>query len=280
MNIAILFTSCLASFAAAVISLLFFLRYKKVFFFDVLLVLVSFFVLSTESFFVIQRNAGITNILFLSIIGLFLGVCFSYGILSLGFDLIRVSTNAFVRKLPLFYSILFLAAGIVFAVCFKDATLLSTIINISGIWVPAGISVLVAIIFYKRIDSGVFKKEKWIFIVLALINLVFAFVIKEIPFVFIISISLLVFYIFYRFYFAAPVAKTQKSLSPEFVKNFSLTSREQEIILALLERKSNKELAQALFVSEKTIETHLGNIYKKIGVKNRLELFSRLQNDL
>ena len=102
MNLAILFTSCLASFAAAVISLLFFLRYKKVFFFDVLLVLVSFFVLSTESYFVTERNAGITNILLLSIIGLFLGVCFSYGIISLGFDLIRVSTNAFVRKLPLF----------------------------------------------------------------------------------------------------------------------------------------------------------------------------------
>lgn len=280
MNLAILFTSCLASFAAAVISLLFFLRYKKVFFFDVLLVLVSFFVLSTESYFVTERNASITNILLLSIIGLFLGVCFSYGIISLGFDLIRVSTNAFVRKLPLFYSILFTAAEIVFAVINKDAKLLSTIINISGIWVPAGISVLLAIIFHKRIDSGVFKKEKWIFIILALINLVFAFFIEEIPFVFIISISLLVFYIFYRFYFAAPVSKTEKSLNPEFVKNFSLTRREQEIILALLEGKSNKELAQALFVSEKTIETHLGNIYKKIGVKNRLELFSRLQNDI
>ena len=280
MNLAILFTSCLASFAAAVISLLFFLRYKKVFFFDVLLVLVSFFVLSTESYFVTERNAGITNILLLSIIGLFLGVFFSYGIISLGFDLIRVSTNAFVRKLPLFYSILFIAAEIVFAVITKDAKLLSTIINISGIWVPAGISVLLAIIFHKRIDSGVFKKEKWIFIILALINLVFAFFIEELPFVFIISISLLVFYIFYRFYFAAPVSKTEKSLNPEFVKNFSLTRREQEIILALLEGKSNKELAQALFVSEKTIETHLGNIYKKIGVKNRLELFSRLQNDI
>lgn len=280
MNIAILFISCLASFAATVISLLFFLRYKKIFFFDVLLVLLSFFALSTESFFVSIRNAGITNIVFLSIIGLFLGFCFSYGITSLAFDLIRVSTNAFVRKVPLFYSILFTVAGIVLAVCFKDSSLLSTIINISGIWVPAGIAVLIAIIFYKRIDSGVFKKEKWIFIALALINLVFAFVIKEVPFVFIISISLLVFYIFYRFYFAAPVNKTQKSLSPEFIKNFSITPREQEIILALLEGKSNKELAQALFVSEKTIETHLGNIYKKIGVKNRLELFSRLQNDL
>ena len=59
----------------------------------------------------------------------------------------------------------------------------------------------------------------------------------------------------------------------------SITKREQEIIIELLNGKSNKELAEALFVSEKTIETHLANIYRKVGVKNRLELFSRLQND-
>ena len=63
------------------------------------------------------------------------------------------------------------------------------------------------------------------------------------------------------------------------VKDFGITKREQEIIVALLHGKSNKELAETLFVSEKTIETHLANIYRKVGVKNRLELFSRLQND-
>ena len=68
-------------------------------------------------------------------------------------------------------------------------------------------------------------------------------------------------------------------LKEEFIKDFGITKREQEIILALLHGKSNKELAESLFVSEKTIETHLANIYRKVGVKNRLELFSRLQND-
>jgi LuxR family transcriptional regulator of csgAB operon len=47
----------------------------------------------------------------------------------------------------------------------------------------------------------------------------------------------------------------------------------------LLDGKSNKELAETLFVSEKTIESHLANIYRKVGVKNRLELFSRLKNN-
>ena len=63
------------------------------------------------------------------------------------------------------------------------------------------------------------------------------------------------------------------------IEDFGITKREQEIIVALLHGKSNKELAETLFVSEKTIETHLANIYRKVGVKNRLELFSRLQND-
>jgi DNA-binding CsgD family transcriptional regulator len=46
-----------------------------------------------------------------------------------------------------------------------------------------------------------------------------------------------------------------------------LTNREVEV-LQLIERK-NEEIASALYVSLKTIETHIGNIYKKIGVSKR-----------
>lgn len=285
MNTALQFSACLLSFASAIISLLFFLRYKKRFFFDCLLVLISFFALSAESFFVTISGAAINSALFLCLFGLFLGICFSYGIISLSFDLLKVSANAFVRKIPLAYSVIYSLLVILFAVFSGDssvleASMLSAIVNISGIWVPTGISVLATLVFCKRIDSGIFKKEKWIFVVLAAVNLVLYFFLRQIAFVFIITVSILVIHIFYRFYFAAPVAKTEKSLNPEFIKNFSLTQREQEIILALLGGKSNKELASSFFVSEKTIETHLGNIYRKIGVKNRLELFSRLQNEL
>jgi len=64
-----------------------------------------------------------------------------------------------------------------------------------------------------------------------------------------------------------------------FIKDFAITPREQETLKELLNGKSNKELAEIFFVTQKTIEAHLGNIYRKVGVKNRFELFSRLQND-
>lgn len=153
------------------------------------------------------------------------------------------------------------------------------IINLLGLWIPTGISILISLIFFKRIDSGIFRKERWIILGLAAVNLVMSFIVHNAPFIFIICLSVLVFHIFYRFYFASPIARNDKALTPDFIKDFSITRREEEIILALLEGKSNKELAQTFFVTEKTIEAHLANIYRKVGVRNRLELFSRLKND-
>ena len=151
------------------------------------------------------------------------------------------------------------------------------LLNILGIWIPTTFSLLISIIFHKRIDSGLFRKEKWIIVFLALLNLILSFILHSAPFIFIISISILIYHIFYKFYFSSPISKTEKTLTEDFIKDFSITKREQEIIIALLAGKSNKELAETLFVSEKTIETHLANIYRKVGVKKRLELFSRLK---
>lgn len=35
---------------------------------------------------------------------------------------------------------------------------------------------------------------------------------------------------------------------------------------------TNRSIAQALFVSEKTVETHLGNVYRKVGISSRSQL--------
>ena len=54
--------------------------------------------------------------------------------------------------------------------------------------------------------------------------------------------------------------------------DFGLTSREIEIISAIKEGNSNREIAGKLAISEETVKRHLSNIYGKLGVSSRLEL--------
>jgi two-component system, NarL family, nitrate/nitrite response regulator NarL len=53
---------------------------------------------------------------------------------------------------------------------------------------------------------------------------------------------------------------------------FGLTTREIEIIAAIKEGNSNREIASKLAISEETVKRHLSNIYGKLGVSSRLEL--------
>ena len=58
-----------------------------------------------------------------------------------------------------------------------------------------------------------------------------------------------------------------------------LTSQETRVALLVAEGKSNKEVAAALFLSPKTIEHHLGSVFRKRGFRSRSELavaFARL----
>lgn len=50
----------------------------------------------------------------------------------------------------------------------------------------------------------------------------------------------------------------------------SLTPREIEILQLLVAGYSNKGIAAEMYISEKTVEFHLDNIYTKVGVRTRL----------
>lgn len=52
----------------------------------------------------------------------------------------------------------------------------------------------------------------------------------------------------------------------------TLTTRETQIIRAVLQGGTNKQVSQDLGLSEQTIKNHLSNIFDKLGVGNRLEL--------
>jgi len=74
----------------------------------------------------------------------------------------------------------------------------------------------------------------------------------------------------YGFYFPpevttpAPVANSQH-----------LTEREEEVVRALALGKVNKQLADMLGVSESTFKTHLRAIYRKLGVRTRVQAAGR-----
>ncbi len=44
--------------------------------------------------------------------------------------------------------------------------------------------------------------------------------------------------------------------------------------------KTNKEVAAAMFLSPKTVEFHLGRIFRKLGVTSRTELARRVTTDM
>jgi ATP/maltotriose-dependent transcriptional regulator MalT len=52
----------------------------------------------------------------------------------------------------------------------------------------------------------------------------------------------------------------------------SLTERELQVARLVVDRKTNPEIAAELFLSQKTVETHLRNIFRKIAVSSRVEL--------
>ncbi len=52
----------------------------------------------------------------------------------------------------------------------------------------------------------------------------------------------------------------------------SLTERELQVARLVVDRKTNPEIAAELFLSQKTVETHLHNIFNKMGVTRRVAL--------
>jgi DNA-binding NarL/FixJ family response regulator len=70
----------------------------------------------------------------------------------------------------------------------------------------------------------------------------------------------------------------QRSLVREWMADDSagptepLTPREQEVLKLIAEAHTNKEIAEVLHLSEKTVESHRGNLLRKLGMRDRVEL--------
>ncbi len=59
----------------------------------------------------------------------------------------------------------------------------------------------------------------------------------------------------------------------------TLTAREREVAALVADGLSNREISDRLFVTEKTVETHLASIFAKLGVRSRTEVAPRLEGE-
>jgi len=55
-----------------------------------------------------------------------------------------------------------------------------------------------------------------------------------------------------------------------------LTERERDVVALVVRGMTNREAAGELYVSEKAVEYHLGNVYAKLGIRSRRDLRARL----
>ena len=56
-----------------------------------------------------------------------------------------------------------------------------------------------------------------------------------------------------------------------------LTAAEQRVAALVAEGQTNREVAAALFLAERTVASHLSHVYAKLGVRSRTELARKLQ---
>ena len=71
-------------------------------------------------------------------------------------------------------------------------------------------------------------------------------------------------------YFTKKITQTEKQETPEV----KLTQREIEIVQLSLEGLSNKEIADKLFISERTVVGHKSNLLSKTGCKSTIQLLA------
>lgn len=99
------------------------------------------------------------------------------------------------------------------------------------------------------------------------------FLFSSIPYA-LYGVFLIVYFV--RHPVAAPLA--MDTLPEAFLTRYGITEREREIILKVVQGKSNADIASELFISLATVKTHLHNIYKKIGVDSRYDLLARVRS--
>ncbi len=80
--------------------------------------------------------------------------------------------------------------------------------------------------------------------------------------------------------FRAPTAgivMERTGLPDSFVREYELTPREAEIAREICSGAGTRAIGEKLFISPRTVDTHIQNIYRKCGIRRRTELIAMVQ---
>lgn len=69
---------------------------------------------------------------------------------------------------------------------------------------------------------------------------------------------------------------THKGKLQHLIETYGITPREQDVIEKICEGKTNRQIADELFISLQTVKDHTHRIYSKVGINSRLKLVQLL----
>ena len=77
----------------------------------------------------------------------------------------------------------------------------------------------------------------------------------------------------------SPPSSSIEEKIEELASSCGLSAREKEIALLIYKGKTNDEIGEILFLSTNTIKVHTSNLYKKMGVSNRVSAVQKIRGE-
>lgn len=93
-----------------------------------------------------------------------------------------------------------------------------------------------------------------------------------------ISLFFIVLGIWTGYRLARPEPSEEFERNEDAMSYLGISGREHEVLELLARGHTNREIAEALFVSPNTIKTHLSNVYDKLGVSRRTQAVQKARS--
>ena len=78
-------------------------------------------------------------------------------------------------------------------------------------------------------------------------------------------------------YLSGIESTAEKLTISEAIERFDLSKREETVLRELMLGKEGNVICDELFITTNTLKKHILNIYRKLGVKNRVQLFKMIK---